>query len=373
MTETKPELARITLGVLFIGGLIAGSFWILRPFLPALVWAAMIVVATWPLMLQVERLCGGRRPWAVALMCLLLLAVLIVPLAVATEAILSNIDTLQSFLQRLPEMKLPPPPDWLAGLPLIGERASTAWANTSQMGFHDFATRIQPHVREIVAWFGHRAGSIATLVLHFLLIVILAAVLYSGGEAWASWMKKFGRRLAPEQGERMVVLAGQAIRGVALGVIVTALVQTILGGVGLAIVGVPFAPVLTAIMFALCIAQLGPLLVLLGATAWAFANLGSGWGTFMLVWALAVGLMDNFLRPVLIKRGADLPLLLIFAGVIGGLVSFGIVGIFVGPVVLAVAYTLTDEWVRKEPAAAEPAAAGAPTQATLSQQPGMAD
>jgi predicted PurR-regulated permease PerM len=102
-------------------------------------------------------------------------------------------------------------------------------------------------------------------------------------------------------------------------------------------------------MFALCIAQLGPILVLLSATAWAFYSLGAGWGVFLLVWSLVVGLMDNFLRPVLIRRGADLPLLLIFAGVVGGLVAFGIVGIFVGPVVLAVAYTLIDNWVGAEP------------------------
>jgi predicted PurR-regulated permease PerM len=109
-------------------------------------------------------------------------------------------------------------------------------------------------------------------------------------------------------------------------------------------------------MFALCIAQLGPIIVLLGATAWAYSSLGVGWGTFLLVWSLVVGLMDNFLRPVLIRRGADLPLLLIFAGVIGGLVAFGIVGIFVGPVILAIAYTLLDNWV----AVPAPDASGAP-------------
>jgi predicted PurR-regulated permease PerM len=188
------------------------------------------------------------------------------------------------------------------------------------------------------------------VLVQFVLIVILSAVLYAGGESWAAWVRRFGRRLADEQGERMVVLAGQAIRGVALGVVVTALVQSVLGGIGLAIAGVPFAGVLTAIMFALCIAQLGPILVLLGATAWAYFSLGAGWGTFLLVWSLVVGLLDNFLRPVLIRRGADLPLLLIFAGVIGGLVAFGIVGIFVGPVVLAVAYTLLDNWVTPGPA-----------------------
>jgi predicted PurR-regulated permease PerM len=107
-----------------------------------------------------------------------------------------------------------------------------------------------------------------------------------------------------------------------------------------------------------CIAQLGPLIVMLGATAWAFHALGSGWGTLLLVWSIVVGVMDNFVRPVLIKRGADLPLLLIFAGVIGGLMAFGVVGIFVGPVVLAVAHTLLDEWVHEAGPGPAPVAHG---------------
>jgi predicted PurR-regulated permease PerM len=220
----------------------------------------------------------------------------------------------------------------------------------------DLVAQVRPHARAAATWLAQQAGSFALLLVQFLLIVILSAVLYAGGESWGAWLRGFGRKLAEEQGDRMVVLAGNAIRGVALGVVVTALVQSALGGIGLAIAGVPFAGVLTAIMFALCIAQLGPILVLLAATAWAYYSLGAGWGTFLLVWSLVVGLMDNVLRPVLIRRGADLPLLLIFAGVIGGLVAFGVVGIFVGPVVLAVAYTLLDDWV----SAGSPDRAGAP-------------
>jgi predicted PurR-regulated permease PerM len=182
-------------------------------------------------------------------------------------------------------------------------------------------------------------------------------VLYAGGEAWGGWVRRFGRRLAGDPGERMTLLAAGAIRGVAMGVVVTALVQSVLGGIGLAIVGVPFAGVLTAVMLMLCIAQLGPIPVLLLATIWTFSHLGNGWGIFIAVWSVVVGLMDNFLRPVLIRRGADLPLLLIIGGVIGGLVAFGVIGIFIGPVVLAIAFTLTDEWVGE--AAPESAAASA--------------
>jgi len=345
MTEKRSELARTTLSVLFIGGLIAGSLWILSPFLAAFIWATMIVVATWPLMRRVEGACGGRRAPAVVVMTLGLLAILIVPLGVALGAILDHADDLVALLERLPSARLPAAPEWLGKIPLAGERFQATWNQLASEGMADLLAQAQPHARAVAAWLAQQAGGFAFLLVQFLLIAILSAVLYSGGESWAAWVRQFGRRLADEQGDRMVVLAGQAIRGVALGVVVTALVQSALGGIGLAIAGVPFAMVLTAIMFALCIAQIGPILVLLAVTAWAYYSLGAGWGTFLLVWSLVVGLMDNFLRPVLIRRGADLPLLLIFSGVVGGLVAFGIVGIFVGPVILAVAYMLLDHWV----------------------------
>jgi predicted PurR-regulated permease PerM len=209
-----------------------------------------------------------------------------------------------------------------------------------------------PYVRDALTWCARQAGSVGMVLVQFLLTVIMCAVLYAGGESWGAWIRRFSRRLAGERGDRVTVLAGQAIRGVALGVVVTALLQSVLGGIGLAIAGVPFASMLTGVMFVLCIAQLGPILVLLIATAWVYAHAGAGWGTFMLVWSLVVGLMDNFVRPALIKKGADLPFLLIFAGVVGGLVAFGLIGIFVGPVVLAVAFTLLDDWIAEEPGAA---------------------
>jgi predicted PurR-regulated permease PerM len=198
-------------------------------------------------------------------------------------------------------------------------------------------------------------GNVGFMLIQFLLIVILSAILYSGGEAAADGVRRFGRRLAGDHGENSVILAGQAIRGVALGVCVTALVQTVLGGIGLAIAGVPFAALLSAVMLMFCIAQIGPGLILFPAVAWVFWTGDTGWGIFLLVWSLVVTTLDNFLRPMLIRKGADLPLLLIFAGVIGGLLGFGLVGIFVGPVVLAVTYTLLTAWIDGSPenAAAE--------------------
>jgi predicted PurR-regulated permease PerM len=162
----------------------------------------------------------------------------------------------------------------------------------------------------------------------------------------------FAHRIGGERGERTMRLAGQAVRGVALGVIVTALVQSIIAGIGLWLAGVPRPGLLLAIIFVLAVAQLGPLPVLLPAVIWLFWSGDIVWGSVLAVVTVIVAIVDNVLKPVLIKRGVDLPLLLIVAGVIGGLIGFGVVGLFIGPVILAVTYTLLESWVREDPGTA---------------------
>jgi predicted PurR-regulated permease PerM len=348
MSPNQRDLTQTTLAVLFIGVLIAASFWIVRPFLSALIWATTVVVTTWPLMIQVQARLGGKRSLAVAVMTLSLLLLLLVPLSAAIVALVDNADRILDWSKWLNEARVPPPPDWVVGIPVVGVKLQQVWQQFVADGIHEFAAKLAPYASEITKWLASEVGGFGKLFLQFLLTVIIAAILYAGGESAASWIKRFGFRLAGEKGVNSVVLAGQAIRGVALGVVVTAVVQSVLGGIGLAIAGVPMAAVLTTLMFILCIAQLGPVLVLVPAVAWLYWTGDNVWGTVLLVWTLVVGTMDNVLRPYLIKKGADLPLLLIFAGVIGGLVSFGLVGIFVGPVVLAVTYTLLDAWVQGE-------------------------
>jgi predicted PurR-regulated permease PerM len=352
-----PDLARTTFGVLFIGGLIAASFWVVRPFLPALIWATMVVVATWPVMLKIQGRLWGKRSLAVAVMTLLLLLMLMVPLSLAILTLVDHADSIVAWGKWLAEFKVPPPPQWLSGIPFVGDKAQQFWQQFAAAGVEDLAGRLAPYASTVTRWFAAEIGGFGLLFMQLVLTVIIAALLYAGGESVAAWVRRFGGRLGGARGEGAVVLAGQAIRGVAMGVVVTALVQSLLAGIGLAIAGVPLAAVLTALIFILCIAQLGPILVLLPATAYVFWTGDTGWGIFLAVWTLVVGTLDNVLRPFLIKKGADLPLLLIFAGVIGGMLGFGLVGIFIGPVVLAVAYTLIDAWVKDGREAAERPAA----------------
>jgi len=345
MTDIRRDLARNTLAILFIVALIALSLWVLRPFLAATVWATMIVVATWPLLKAAEARLGNRRAPAVMLMTLAMLLLLVLPLWLAIDTIADHSEQLAALAKRFTQDGLPPPPDWVATLPLVGKRVAAAWLQLAADGTKGILVKVTPYAAETGKWALGQVGGLGGMLVQFLVVVVIAAIMYADGETAGRMVLRFGRRLAGERGENSVILAGQAIRGVALGVGVTALVQTVLGGIGLAIAGVPFAGLLAALMLMLCIAQIGPLLVLLPAVGWMYWMGDNGWATFLLVWSLVVGSIDNFLRPLLIKRGADLPLLLIFSGVIGGMLGFGLIGIFVGPVALAVTYTLMLAWI----------------------------
>jgi predicted PurR-regulated permease PerM len=345
MTTESRDLTRIVLMVLFIVALLVASVRILEPFLLALVWASTIVVATWPVFLRVEAWLGKRRGAAVAAMLLVMLLAFVLPAGLVVDSLVSHRETISGWLTALPDMTIPTTPAWVEKIPLVGGTVATAWNEIASAGTKAIFVRLSPHAKDAFAWLMSRAGGLGTLFVQFLLTVGVAGILYAKGETAALGVTLFGRRLGGDRGENVVRLAGQAVRAVALGVIVTALVQSVLSGIGLAVAGVPSATMLTGLVFVLCIAQLGPFLVMLPASIWLYMQGSHGWGIALFAWSVPVGLIDNVLRPMLIKRGADLPLLLIFAGVIGGLLTFGIIGLFVGPVVLAVTYTLLKQWV----------------------------
>ena len=374
MTHDPPsarDLGRITLSVLAIGLVIAASLWVVWPFMAAGIWATMIVVATWPMMLAVQARLGGRRWLAVTVMTSAMLLVLVVPLTLAVTTIVDHADEIVDLSKELASATIPSPPDWVEGLPLVGPKISTEWAKLAATSREDLTSQAAPYVRKVIQWFAGQAGGFGLTLLHLLLTLVITAILYATGETAALGARRFARRLAAERGDSLVVLAGQAIRAVALGVVVTAIVQSLAAGLGLAVSGIPYTTVLTAIIFMLCIAQLGPILVLAPAVGWLYWSGDVVWGSVLLVWTLLVGGLDNVLRPILIKRGADLPLLLIFAGVIGGLISLGIIGLFVGPVVLAVTYRLLESWVADiDQEASAPPVSGAVSAAMVTGHPG---
>jgi predicted PurR-regulated permease PerM len=278
-------------------------------------------------------------------MTLLLLLVLIVPLSLAVGTVVAKGGDIAALGNSLGAFTIPSPPGWLDRIPIAGPKVAATWGQYAALPREELSARLTPYAGKALSWFAAQAGSIMLMFVQFLLTVIISAILYAKGEAAASGVRSFARRLAGQHGENAVTLSGKAIRGVALGIVVTAVVQTSIGGIGLVITGVPLAGVLTAVMFMLCLAQAGPALVLVPAVIWLYGKDGALWGTVLLVMTIFALAIDNVIRPLLIRKGADLPLVMIFAGVIGGLIAFGILGLFIGPVVLAVSYTLLEAWV----------------------------
>ncbi|MEO7338256.1 MAG: AI-2E family transporter YdiK [Caldimonas sp.] len=351
MTEGRRDLTATLLGLVFIGGLIVAAFWIVQPFLAAAIWATMIVVVTWQPMLRMQRRLWNSRWLAIAAMMVILLLLFVVPLTLAVGTIVSNSGEIAERARSIATFRMPMPPSWISNLPFFGGRIAEAWQDAAAAGLEGAWERLEPYAGTLTTWFVARAGNVGYLAIQFLVTLVLAAFMYANGEEAGSAALRLGHRLGGQRGAGLVQLAGQAIRGVALGVGLTAVIQSVLGGVGLAMAGVPFAGVLTAVLFMLCIAQVGMLLVLVPAVVWVYWSGHPGWGTFLLVWSLVASLLDIVLRPVLARRSADLPLLLIFGGVVGGLIAYGLVGVFVGPVVLAVGYTLLQAWIEQRPSA----------------------
>ncbi|HEX5068834.1 MAG TPA: AI-2E family transporter [Vicinamibacterales bacterium] len=347
MQTRSPDLTRTFLVLVIIAALIAGSLWTLWPFLGALLWATTIAVATWPLLLKLQHGLGGRRTPAAALMTLAIAAVFLVPFVWAVTVLIDLGVQGVELVRAASERGLQPLPDWVASIPMLGPRLQSRWQELTLGGPEQVADALRPLARQAAGWTIALTGGIGAVTVHFLLTVLMTAGLYVRGEQAAAGVIAFATRINADRGERIVLLAGQAVRGVALGVIVTALLQAVVAGLGLWAVEVPRWGVLLAVTFVLCVAQLGPLLVLLPAAAW-LAWIGRPVAAGVLLFLIvAISIMENVVKPMLIRRGVDVPMLLLIAGVLGGLLSFGVPGLFVGPVILAVTYTLLRDWIRE--------------------------
>lgn len=354
----RHDLTHTVLSVLFIGILIGASLWVMRPFLMPLIWAAVIVVATWPAFERIEARLGGRHGLAVAAMSMTILLIITVPITLAAVTIVGRAGAMTDQVSSLSKLPLAAPPEWISRIPLAGGKIATRWGQFATLSPEERTAAIVPYAQTAAQWFMGKAGTIGLTMLSFFLTIIIATILYANGMAVRGGVFAFARRLAGHRGEAVALLAGKAVRGVVLGVVVTAFIQAALGGAGLFLTGVPAAALLTAVMVMLCLAQLGPLPVLLPVVIWVYWSGRPVAGTVLLVIALIAGTIDNVVRPFLIRKGADLPLLLIFSGVIGGLMAFGVVGLFIGPVVLGVTYTLLKEWVAANTGEDLPAAEG---------------
>jgi predicted PurR-regulated permease PerM len=336
--------------------LVIGCFLVLRPFLSALLWALILSFSTWPVYDWLVRVFGGRRTLAAALMTLLVAVVLILPPVAVGSSLADNVAQVVGMVRTLLAQGLPGPPDWVLEVPLIGSGLHDWWRDLSEQGTAWTAV-LHPYIETARNLLLSTGVTLGQGVLQLSLSVVAAFFFFRDGAVGARQLDAAFQRLAGERARRLLAVAGGTIRGVVYGIIGTALAQATLQAIGLWVAGVPAAAFLGFLTFFLSFVPMGPALVWLPATIWLVSKGALGWGVFLAIWGFfVVSGVDNVLKPWLISRGSKLPLILVFLGVLGGVVAFGVLGIFLGPTLLALAYTLVQEWiagtarVRSEPA-----------------------
>lgn len=326
-----------------------GCFLVLRPFLSALLWALILAFSTWPLHSRLVRAFGGRRTLAASLMTLLVAAVFILPPVAVGSSLADSVATVVGMSRTLLEQGPPGPPYWIAGLPLIGQPLHDYWLELEQLGT-GWTSELQPYLetaRDLALSTGVTLGE---AVLQLGLSVLAAFFFFRDGAEGARRLFAAFERLVGERAQRLLEVAGSTIKGVVYGIIGTAIAQGSLQAIGLWLAGVPAALFLGFLTFFLSFVPMGPGLVWLPAAIWLFYKGAFGWGIFMTLWGFfAVSGVDNVLKPYLISRGSNLPLILVFLGVLGGVFAFGFLGVFLGPTLLALGYTLIQEWTANAP------------------------
>ncbi|CAN7729629.1 AI-2E family transporter [Rhizobium sp. LjRoot258] len=323
------------------------SFTLVAPFLVIVIWAAILVVALYPVYQALRTVLGGRSRLAAIVVTILCLGVILGPLAAIA---LNFVDATQLLLLKLREgsLHLPLPAESVRDWPLIGERVYAAWSLASS-NFTELFKRFEPALLETGGFVLGKVASVGLGLVSFVASVIIAGVLFGPAPRLAIGIRTFAQRIAGDRGVGFVTLAGATIRNVARGVIGVALLQTLLAGVVFSIFDIPAASVLTFVVLILCIVQIGPALILFPVMVWAWMALDPVSALILTALLIPIGLIDNVIKPILVARGLSTPMLVILLGVLGGTLSYGLIGLFLGPIVLSVFYDLLVAWVRVQP------------------------
>ena len=350
LTEQFERYARIAA----IAVLVLGSFYVLRPFIAAILFSAVVCSSTWPVHKWIRSKFGERATPAALVMVLLLVLVVIVPLAVLAAVITTNTGDLVELGKRYVEAGPPEPPAWLVSLPFVGDAINAQWHRLLEN--RDELMALVRRLVDPLKSFGLAVGAIlGEGLLQLTLVAFVSFFFYRDGEAMVRRLQTAFSRLASGLGPRLLSIVDDTANGVMYGILGTALAQALVAWIGFMIAGVPAATLLAAATFFLSVIPVGPPLAWGGAAAWLFYQDQTGWGIFMILWGLLViSSVDNFVKPILISRGSNQPIGLIFLGVLGGVLAFGFVGIFLGPVILAVTSTLLSHWTTEVTTTAAP-------------------
>jgi predicted PurR-regulated permease PerM len=342
--------SRITDRVIRLAFLGLFAWWSLElvlPFAGIAIWSVILAVALYPIFTRLARLLGGRRRLAAAVLTVGVLCVVGGPVALLATNLVETVVGLVAALDD-GTLRIPPPPPGVADWPMVGPRLSEIWALAST-NLGAAITAVWPEPRVTAAMILGALSSLGRDMILLVLAVIISGFLYAPGPRIVAGARRFASRLVAPRGEAFVDMAGATIRSVSQGVIGLALLEALVGGIVLLNLGVPGAGLIAFGILILSLVQIGALPILLPLVIWAWIAQSTGFAALVTAAAVVIFLLDNLLKPILIRRGLKTPMLVVLAGVIGGTIAYGMVGLFLGPVVLAVFYELLVAWVRIQP------------------------
>lgn len=336
-------------GIALLALLVGGTVLVLRPFIASLIWATVLAYASWPVYETVLGRLKGRAGLAATVMTVLLLLLIVGPFAVMGVSLVDSVAVLVRLLREAMDRPLPQPPAWLETLPLAGSYLTEKWTALMHEDIGDLMLQARQYLLKLPLkdWAIVAAGALGQGVVLITFSVLICFFFYRDGPAIAARVHAIMERLAGHRAKQLIEVTAGTISRVVNGILGTALAQSVLAMIGFGIAGVPGVVMLGLLTFFLSIIPMGPPLVWGPAAAWLFFQDQQGWAVFLVVYGLLViSSIDNVVKPYLISRGGSLPLLLVFMGVIGGILAFGFMGVFLGPVILAVAYALLSEWIK---------------------------
>ena len=348
-TEEDMEFVRRAVEAAIRIAVIAGIIWwclrIISPFVAPVLWAVIFAVALFPVFSWLKSKMGGRGGLAATVLTLVALALLIVPIVMLSTSMIGSVQTMTQGIQD-GTLEVPAPPEGVAEWPVVGEKLSVAWGQASEDLQH-FLVKYKDQLKPLWGWVVGQAASAGGSALVFVLAIIIAGLLMAKAEGAVSATTALATRLAGEGGADMVKTSGATIRSVVQGVLGVAVIQALLGGIGMLVVGVPGAGLWAGLILILAIVQLPPILVLAPAIAYVFTTSSTLTAVLFLIFGVVVSMSDAFLKPMLLGRGLEVPMPVILLGALGGMMLNGIVGLFIGAVVLALGYELTVAWVQR--------------------------
>jgi predicted PurR-regulated permease PerM len=327
--------------------LFAWCFQIVRPFIEPVVWGVIIAVAAYPAYRWMETALGGRRAIVATVFTVIMLILLIVPSMMLADTLVDSAQKLATDLSS-GTLTIPAPPERIGDWPLIGRPVQRFWRLAS-VNLADALNEIRPQVAMTARWLLATVAGLGLDLLQFVVSIVIAGVLLANADAGRRTVRAVATRLAGTRGAGYAELGKATVRSVARGILGVALIQTLLAGLGFIAAGVPAAGLLALICLLLSVVQIGPAIVLLGAVIYLFSTAETHVALIFLFWSIFVALIDNVLKPILLGRGVAVPMVVIFVGAIGGLLASGIIGLFVGSIVLALSYTLFKAWLEERP------------------------